>query len=326
MSVSRKFVCRICGSDDVKQYDVKEMMFGWKHTFNYMECMACGCLQIEKYIDTIAQYYPEDYYSFNAVKLDKYKTVGFKAHLKRFLISANQLYFGNTLTGILGDRMQPRYDKFEYLKIVNPKLNASILDIGCGNGSQLLELHKIGFTKLTGVDKYIAKSDVLLDRIKILKCDLEDLKEQYDLITLHHVFEHMSDPLLELRKIKQLLKKDGKIVIRIPVKAKAWELYKEDWVQIDAPRHYYIYSTQSLERVVNDAGLVLKQVVFDSTSFQFWASEQYKKGISLFRNDQSYNANKAMFDDDTMNSWNTLAAELNKNNQGDQAIFIIQLK
>ncbi len=41
------------------------------------------------------------------------------------------------------------------MRIPEIKFRDRILDVGCGNGSLLAQLLKIGFTNLTGVDPFI---------------------------------------------------------------------------------------------------------------------------------------------------------------------------
>jgi hypothetical protein len=70
--------------------------------------------------------------------------------------------------------------------------------------------------------------------------------------------------------------------LRVPtVSAEAWTRYGADWVQFDAPRHLYLHSHASLAAVAAQAGLAVVSQVCDSTGFQFWGSEQYRRGIAL---------------------------------------------
>ena len=59
--------CRICGNSEIlKEYKVKEMMFGIRDEFSYFECGKCGCLQIASIPKDMSKYYPSNYYSYNA--------------------------------------------------------------------------------------------------------------------------------------------------------------------------------------------------------------------------------------------------------------------
>ena len=57
-------VCRICGNTEKNLiHKAQEMMFGTRDEFDYLECSACGTLQIVE-IPDLSCYYPRDYYSF----------------------------------------------------------------------------------------------------------------------------------------------------------------------------------------------------------------------------------------------------------------------
>ncbi|XMB66178.1 class I SAM-dependent methyltransferase [Mycoplasmatota bacterium zrk1] len=76
-----------------------------------------------------------------------------------------------------------------------------ILDYGCGPGPVLSEMMSARGAKIKTYDLYFPHS--------------EDYHEYvYDIITLTEVIEHFKDPLLELNKILDLLKKNGLLVIQ----------------------------------------------------------------------------------------------------------------
>src|SRR5690606_33179597 len=55
--------CRICGNiGENKMHMAREMMFGTRDKFRYIECAKCGTLQIAE-IPDLTKYYPAEYYS-----------------------------------------------------------------------------------------------------------------------------------------------------------------------------------------------------------------------------------------------------------------------
>src|SRR3954447_2869234 len=61
------FQCRACSSDAVrKKFSAREMMFGTREEFEYVECAKCGSVQIANIPreELLARHYPADYYSF----------------------------------------------------------------------------------------------------------------------------------------------------------------------------------------------------------------------------------------------------------------------
>ena len=132
------------------------------------------------------------------------------------------------------------------LKIIGPWLrkchiqsfNARFLDVGCGSSSRWLNnLKALGFHNLLGVDPYI-ESDVKSGGISILKTDIQNLSDKFDLVTLHHSLEHIPNQAETLRAIRSILKPSGFCIIRIPlVSSLVWKEYGTDWVELDAPRN-----------------------------------------------------------------------------------------
>jgi hypothetical protein len=134
----------------------------------------------------------------------------------------------------------------------------------------------------------------------------------------HHSFEHVPDPINTLISVSRRLSKIGLCLIRIPtISSYAWRKYGTYWVQLDAPRHFYLHS-------INKTNLKIDDIIWDSTSFQFWGSEQYLKNIPL-RSGLSYadNQNKSIFSPNQIQEFEVKAKELNRNKCGDQAAFFI---
>ena len=67
--------CIACGeAANYKEYIFKEMMFGTRDSFTYLECSNCGCLQIKQVPDDLSKYYPDNYYSLTSGKINFLKS------------------------------------------------------------------------------------------------------------------------------------------------------------------------------------------------------------------------------------------------------------
>lgn len=152
--------------------------------------------------------------------------------------------------------------------------------------------------------------------------------QKYDFILFNHSFEHIQEQFESLSKISMILSKSGTCLIRIPIKNEyIWNYYGVNWVQIDAPRHFFLHTPHSFDLLVEKAGLVIKEVVYDSTEFQFWGSKQYKHNIPLLAdNSYSKNPNKSIFTKKMIKEFKKKAKGLNMRKQGDQAAFFIVKK
>jgi SAM-dependent methyltransferase len=207
--------------------------------------------------------------------------------------------------------------------------DTSILDVGCGNGQELESLLRIGFKNLYGIDPFIEK-DILAQQqqgLSIYKQDLWQWNGQHDLIVFNHSLEHFTAvPEKVLQRVVELLKPGGKCGIRIPVTDSfAFEHYGTNWVQIDAPRHYFIPALKTMKILAERVGLTLESVHYDSTMLQFIGSEQYKHDIPLQDTRSFYTpggSNKLVSWPGALHySWK--ARQLNHTGKGDQAVFIL---
>ena len=71
--------------------------------------------------------------------------------------------------------------------------------------------------------------------------------------------------------------------------------------------------------------LELSKIIYDSTAFQFWGSEQYKMNIPLMDPRSHFlNNKKAIFSKDEIRKFEKEADELNKNGKGDSACFYLE--
>ena len=307
--------CKICGNKtDNIPFKAKELMLGLQHEFNYFECSNCSCLQIEKVPENVSEYYASDYISFNKYEFST-RLTWFRSFTKKKLAG---YYSGKfNLVGYLLGFFYPNPFLWIVSNVAN--FNSRILDVGCGNGKHILSMQRSGYQDLTGIDPYIVKDVIYDNGVSIYKKDLFDLTGQFDLIMLNHSFEHMDSPLKVLEKLKTLLTKDGYILIRIPVASSfAWRKYRTNWIQLDAPRHFFLHTTKSMAILTEQSGLEIKKINFESTSFQFTGSEKYLRGLK-------YEDVDTLFSTEQIKAFDAEAKHLNKINDGDTACFYLKI-
>lgn len=315
--------CISCGnSSDYQLHVVKEMMYGLREEFKYFECLNCGCLQIVNIPVNLEKYYLNNYYSFSEI----YKSNDLSKKIRFF--SMNELnrysFFG---TGILGRCINMKYNspEGELLRKLGIRKDWSILDVGCGAGIWLFSLCKIGFNNLYGVDPFVSK-DIDEGSVHIKRGKIYDITQKFDLIRSHHSFEHISDQYETLLKMKEILTSKGICIIAMPVKTEfIWKKYGTNWVQIDAPRHLIIHTVTSFKMLTQKAGFEVSDVIFNSTAFQFLGSEKYLKDIPLRSNkSHSVNPQNSIFSKKMISYYKQEAKRLNRESQGDQAIFVLK--
>ena len=314
------YKCRICGNRfDNELYKPREKMYGHGDLFEYIHCRNCGVLQIKDYPTNLSEHYGDDYYSYQEIS-----SKGFvKKNLARF--RDNYALFGNSLLGRFLYNIYPRED-LRSLSRLSITEDTRILDVGCGSGDLLYSLHEMGFRNLLGVDPYNPKTIQYKNGLIIKNVEIETIESKWNVVMLHHSFEHMPNPAKNLNTISNLLVPGGHCIIRIPTTSSyAWRHYRTNWVQLDAPRHLYLHSIESIKRLANQSDLTLKWKTYDSSAFQFWGSEQYLKGIPL-RDARSFSENpkKSPFTKKEIAAFTRRANVLNSNNQGDQVVLYFE--
>ena len=312
-------ICKICGnSENNKEYLVREMMFGFRDESTYFECSKCGCLQIAVIPKNMRKYYPSNYYSFKK---------GESSNFVKQILKRKRVEYALFKKGLIGKVIYRKYPDllFDVISRTGVNYNSKILDLGCGAGNLLYSLNEAGFKNLVGVDPYI-NGEVIDGDVKILKKTVHELpnSQKFDLIISNHSFEHITDQLETLVKVSKILSGKGVCLIRMPVKTEyIWNRYGVNWVQIDAPRHFFIHTIKSSELLAKKSGLIIQDVVFDST--EFWGSEQYNRDIPLrAENSYSVNPKRSIFTKKQVMEYRRKAEGLNKNKQGDQAGFILR--
>lgn len=316
MDTLSEFKCKICdNTKDNKWLKIKEMHFGTFDEFNYFECGVCKCIQIVNVPEDMNKHYPSNYYSYSFPSKGKNL---FIKKLTKFIKSRLVIYYSDKFNAI-GFFFSIFYNNpFPWLLKDMANFNTKILDVGTGAGRLLHSMQRSGFKNLTGIDPFLEKDLYYENGLQILKRDLFQVEDKFDFIMLHHSFEHMDRPFDIFKKLYDLLTENGIILVRIPVTGGyAWRKYRENWVQLDAPRHFFIHSVRSMQILSSSTGLKIVYIKNDSSTLQFTGSEKYLRGISLMSDD-------LRFTDKQMRFFHKESIRLNKIMDGDAACFYLK--
>src|SRR5258708_24309205 len=246
--------CRICNNDKgiTEFYRVREMMFGLDEYFQYFFCPVCNCLQIVSFPEDMGKYFEGAYYSHSPDQSLLKKLSSRMAVWRDKADLFNESVLGKMIALFVPGREEIRF--ISYLDGIGK--DSRILDVGSGMGFYLHRLESLGFTDLRGIDPFLKEDTVQSGKVTIRRRYLADYEEKdFQLITLQHTFEHLPNPKETVQMVYDRLVPGGYCVIRVPVVPNmAWEEYKENWFQVDDPRHIFIPSVDTMERICKPAG------------------------------------------------------------------------
>ncbi len=254
--------CLVCGSNNFEPFLVCKDYTVSQENFNIVSCKGCGF----KFTNPR----PED-----SVLGNYYKAESYVSHTNSKKGIVNKLY-----------HYVRSYTLKKKVKMINSYVSrGTLLDYGCGTGMFLAECKKdawevYGMEPDTDARKIATNQDLSVfsdkDRIQTYITD-----KKFNVISLWHVLEHVTDMAETLSFFKKKLNADGVLIIAVPNHASYdAEYYKEYWAAYDVPRHLYHFDLKSMQTLLNNAGFKLiesKPMKFDSF-YVSMLSEKYKTG------------------------------------------------
>lgn len=201
--------------------------------------------------------------------------------------------------------------------------NMRILDVGCGSGKWLCEMASHGHRQLEGCDPFIENDITYQNGVKIYKRSIHMMEGAYDLICMNDSFEHMTDPNEVMAKLCKLLAPEGLVIIKLPVFPNiAYDLLGSNWYQLDAPRHFFLHTKESMEYLAEKHGLKIVKREYDSTMGQIVISYLYSLGYTYY--EQTTEIMNQHFNSAAFAAIKKSTEEANRNEYGDHAIFYLQ--
>jgi hypothetical protein len=96
-------------------------------------------------------------------------------------------------------------------------------------------------------------------------------------------------------------------------------------VQLDPPRHLTLFSRAGMAALCRREGLDVVATRDDSTSFQFWGSEQARQGVPMTGpTSHMVSPRSSAFSRRTIGAWDREARRLNASGRGDQAAWVLR--
>jgi len=298
------------------------MMFGTGKSYRYGFCAECISLHLLDIPQNPEESYSGGYYVHGSDSFSPGSPVRDWLHMKRMHgVTRNNDLIGRVISWCIPDPF------VSSLRKLNLKSTERILDVGCGNGKLVRALAHAGFSSVSGIDPFLPSHMQQSNGSTFRKTLLRDVEGQYDVVMFHHSFEHVADLHGEIAHASRVLGRNGRCIINMPnLDSYAWYTYGTSWVQIDAPRHIHVLSKRSVEQLVEQTDLRITGIEYNSTAFQFWASEQYDRGIPLLSSASRLSGKMPVAFQPGIRHLERKAKKLNAENKGDQFAVYLEKK
>jgi len=85
--------------------------------------------------------------------------------------------------------------------------------------------------------------------------------QSFDIVTLFHVMEHVTNPRRVLSEVARVLKPNGVVILQVPnIESWQFKIFGARWYGLDIPRHVIDYSKKSMLKLLNDTGFVPRHI------------------------------------------------------------------
>lgn len=196
-----------------------------------------------------------------------------------------QNYWGETVDpdGKVRNKIEERelfvQDANNIISFINSLNPGKILDVGCGFGFLLSAIN--GKWKKYGTELSDYSSKIARQYAEIYTGDLlhSDYKSNFfDVINIYHVIEHLNDPITYVKKINDLLKVRGKLIITTPdFESITAKRFKDNFRLLHDQTHISLFSTQSLVDLLIDNGFEIEKIHYPYFETRFFTLENLQR-------------------------------------------------
>jgi 2-polyprenyl-3-methyl-5-hydroxy-6-metoxy-1,4-benzoquinol methylase len=247
--------CYVCGSDGRMLYEgLPDHLFGVCGQWNLRKCEnpVCGSTWLDPM--PLECDLPIAYKSYYTHSSDN-----------PAVISKRQIYMRSFVRWLEQAWLALIFLRSERKKLDHMHLErfapGRLLEVGCGNGTRLIKMQKLGWeVEGQDVDVNAVENVRLTYGLTTHLGDLAQLRlpaESYHAIIMNHVIEHVHDPIALLQECRRLLKSGGVIVVVTPnPNSFGHSTFREAWIGLDVPRHLHLFTAHALLQVAMKTGFV----------------------------------------------------------------------
>lgn len=153
-----------------------------------------------------------------------------------------------------------RYRTWRRMRLLRRHVRGTgrLLDVGCGDGDFVAAAMRAGW-RACGIERGERAEEHAQSGLDI-RSSVDELRGlgTFDVITLWHSFEHMTEPARELDRLLELLADGGTLILVVPdfggLQART---YGTSWFHLDVPRHVFHFTQRALVELLDRRGLVV---------------------------------------------------------------------
>jgi 2-polyprenyl-3-methyl-5-hydroxy-6-metoxy-1,4-benzoquinol methylase len=236
--------CNLCGANDAElMYIEKDRLMKVPGSFPLVRCRRCGLMYLNPRptLAEMAQYYPEDYLPYAVPAENRASWIA---------------------------RVDHSYGYWKRARLIQAAYPSGgrILDVGCATGEYLRMMVRVGPWEAHGteVSPGAAAHAREVHGLDVCTGELADARfpdSHFDVVTIWDVLEHVHDPTNTLAEIHRILRPSGLAVVRVP-DGSSWDarLFGRYWVGLDAPRHTYVFSAETLSAFLQTTGFEIRSL------------------------------------------------------------------
>ena len=221
-----------------------------------MECIVCGnCNNFPKFLK--AKRHHPTYW--------KCRECGFVFAYPQLQFNYKNFQFNPIFDFELHSRLINYELRYDIIKRYMNKKTPSLLDIGASTGIFLRLIKSKG---IDGVGLEPNLQAALYGKrnfnVEILPVSLEELnnEKKFDIITLFNVLEHVVDPIYTITIIKDILSKNGLLVLELPhIFTLPSLLSFGHWLHFERG-HNWFFNKTTITNFLNKQGFMIKNVMF----------------------------------------------------------------
>lgn len=266
--------CPLCGQDQpLPLFLSRDRLMAISGEFQVVQCQFCGLVYTNPRptMAALARYYPPD------LPINELKPMSLNGRLKDKALAV--------LAGLYG-RYRARWIEHHVLALTP---TTRVLDVGCGLASFLYYLKTRQGCQTYGVDISPAVVDYVRRQLNIpiyegVLADADFAERSFDLITMWHFIEHDPEPVRTLGRARDLLKRDGYLIVETPnIAGPVATLFGHRWSQVH-PRHQILYSPETLSHLLTRCGFRVVKLARTPLALSFGVSTLFALGLEGFRN------------------------------------------